>query len=235
MLRTMPRKRSDPLPSATRPETRSITSVDVERAADSLLREGERPTIEKVRLKIGRGSPNTIYPLLDAWWSRLASRLDAGPAALHRLPEPVAQAAEALWLTALEEARRRAQLESGSTRKALARERQDLAVEAHVISIREQELKDRLAEADRRAAKLELEIETLTTLLRKEQASRAAADRRLADQQVEIRKALASRAPRRAKAPLAKSKAKLHKPATKAARARGATRRKLPNSKDNRR
>ena len=152
--------------------------MDVDRAADALLREGQRPTIEKVRLKIGRGSPNTINPLLDTWWSRLASRLDAGPAALHRIPEPVAQAAEALWLTALEEARRRAQLESGSTRKTLARERQDLAVQAHVLSIREQELKDRLTEADRRTAKLELELETLTTLLRKEQASRLAAERR---------------------------------------------------------
>ena len=49
--------------------------------------QGERPTIDKIREKIGRGSPNTVNPLLDAWWKRLASRLDAGPAALHRLPE----------------------------------------------------------------------------------------------------------------------------------------------------
>ncbi len=146
---------------------RGITSADVERAADSLLREGQRPTIEKVRLTIGRGSPNTINPLLDAWWSRLASRLDAGPAALHRLPEPVAQAAEALWLTALEEARRRAQLESGSSRKALAHERQELTVQAHILSIREQELRDSLTAADQRAARLETEVETLTTLLRR--------------------------------------------------------------------
>ena len=74
--------------------------------------------------------------------------------------------------------RRRAQLESGSARKSLTRERQDLEVQAHVLSIREQELKDRLAESDRRTARLELEIETLTTLLRKEQASRLAAERR---------------------------------------------------------
>jgi predicted nucleic acid-binding Zn-ribbon protein len=222
------------MPGATRSEARAISPADVDRAADALLREGERPTIEKVRLKIGRGSPNTIYPLLDAWWSRLASRLDAGPAALHRLPEPVAQAAEALWLTALEEARRRAQLESGSTRKALARERQDLAVQAHVTSIREQELKDRLGEADRRSARLELEIETLTTLLRKEQASRTAADRRVAQLQNELQKALTLRNPRRIKVP-AKRNAKLRKPATKAARAVGKTRRKVTNRQGKRR
>jgi hypothetical protein len=171
-----PSRRS--IPSAPTSATGAINATDVDCAADALLREGQRPTIEKVRLKIGRGSPNTINPLLDQWWSRLAGRLDAGPAALHRLPEPVAQAAEALWLTALEESRRRAQLESGSSRKALAHERQELTVQAHILSIREQELKDRLTAADQRSAKLELEIETLTTLLRKEQASRLAAERR---------------------------------------------------------
>jgi hypothetical protein len=213
---------------------RGITSADVDRAADSLLREGERPTIEKVRLKIGRGSPNTIYPLLDAWWSRLASRLDAGPAALHRLPEPVAHAAEALWLTALEEARRRAQLESGSSRKALAHERQELTVQSHILSIREQELRDRLTAADQRAARLDTGVETLTTLLRKEQASRAATDRRLAEIQDELTKALTTRRPQPGKAPATRD-AKLRKSARKSARTSGATRRKVPNRKNGRR
>jgi hypothetical protein len=213
---------------------RGITSADVARAADSLLREGQRPTIERVRLKIGRGSPNTINPLLDAWWSRLASRLDAGPDALHRLPEPVAQAAEALWLTALEEARRRAQLEAGSSRKALAHERQELTVQAHILSIREQELKDRLNVADQRTAKLELEIETLTTLLRKEQASRVATDRHLAEIQYELTKALTARSPRSGKTPATRN-ANLRKLARKSARASGTTRRKVPNRKSGRR
>jgi hypothetical protein len=176
MLR-VPRR---PSPAAAPPGTScGITPADVDRAADNLLRAGERPTIERIRLRIGRGSPNTINPLLDAWWSRLASRLDAGPAALHRLPEPVLHAAEGLWLQALDDARRRAQLESGSSRKALARERQDLAVQSHVLSIRESELQDRLTKAERGIARLELELETLTTLPSKQQASRLAAERRL--------------------------------------------------------
>jgi hypothetical protein len=120
------RSRSSTAPALPSASSRGITSSDVDRAADALLRDGERPTIEKVRQRIGRGSPNTINPLLDAWWSRLAGRLAAGPAALHRLPEPVLHAAEGLWLQALDDARRRAQLETGSSRKALARERQDL-------------------------------------------------------------------------------------------------------------
>ena len=157
-----------------------ITPADVDRAADALLREGQRPTIEKVRSHLGRGSPNTINPLLDQWWSRLAGRLDAGPAALHRLPEPVLHAAEALWLQCLDDARRRAQLEAQGSRKALARERQDLEVQSHVLGIREAELKARIEAAEQRATRLELELETLTTLLRKEQASRLAAERRAA-------------------------------------------------------
>src|SRR5271169_6506812 len=106
--------------------SRGITSRDVELAADALLRAGERPTIERVREKIGRGSPNTINPALDAWWKRLASRLDAGPAALHRLPEAVAHVAEALWMQALEEGRRRASLEQLSGERAAIAERQAL-------------------------------------------------------------------------------------------------------------
>src|SRR5580698_2553022 len=81
--------------------SRGITARDVAAAADALLRAGERPTIEKVRAKIGSGSPNTINPLLDAWWQTIGARLDSGPAALHRLPEPIAHIAEALWWQAL--------------------------------------------------------------------------------------------------------------------------------------
>jgi hypothetical protein len=178
------RTRRTPNPSPAAPTSRGITprainSSDVDRAADALLREGERPTIEKVRAKIGCGSPNTINPLLDQWWSRLAGRLDAGPAALHRLPEPVLLAAEGLWLQALDDARRRAAAEQGPRKASLAKDRQDLEIRSHVLAIRESELVDRLRQSDSRIVKLEIEIESLVTLLRKEQASRAAAERRL--------------------------------------------------------
>ncbi len=231
--------RAPRLPQSTRSplratDSRGTTSLDVDRAADALLREGERPTIERIRARLGRGSPNTINPLLDAWWKRLAGRLDAGPAALHRLPEPVLLAAEGLWMQTLDEARRRAAAEQGSGRASLAKDRQDLEVRSHILSIRESELTSRLQDRDRRIAQLELELQTLVTLLRKEQASRAAADRRLAELQDEIKKALTSRDLRRSRAP-AKRDAKLRKPATKAARASGKTRRKVTNRQGKRR
>jgi hypothetical protein len=219
------RTRSTP-PPPTPSTPRGITPADVDRAADQLLREGQRPTIEKVRATIGRGSPNTINPLLDAWWSRLAGRLDAGPAALHRLPEPVLLAAEGLWLQTLDEARKRATAEQGSRKATLARDAQELDLRAHVLSIRESELRDRIAQAEGRASQLAIEIEAVTTLLRKEQASRLAVEGRLAAAQAELQRAQ-TRVPRRqasADAPPAR-KAKSRKPATKTARSRSARKR----------
>jgi hypothetical protein len=207
-------------------EGRGIASTDVDRAADALLREGERPTIERIRARLGRGSPNTINPLLDAWWKRLAGRLDAGPAALHRLPEPVLLAAEGLWMQTLEEARRRAAAEQGSRKTTLAKDRQDLEVRSHVLSIRESELTSRLQDRDRRIVQLELEVQTLVTLLRKEQASRASADRRLAEVQSELQKALASAGRRRSAAP-AKRSTKMRKSARKSTRTQKSTKRKV--------
>jgi hypothetical protein len=214
--RRLPERPPRPDPQTAR---RGITPVDVDRAADALLRAGERPTIEKVRQTIGRGSPNTINPLLDQWWRRLAGRLDAGPAALHRLPEPVAHAAEGLWLQALEEARRRAQLERRSARAAFERDRQDLLVQSHILSLRESELKSRIEQAESRGRALELELAALTTLLRKEQASRLAAERRTGDAETRLaqpgirrRRAAPARATRRPTTS-EKSRKRLTKPA----------------------
>jgi len=213
---------------------RGIASTDIERAADALLREGKRPTIERIRARLGRGSPNTINPLLDVWWKRLAGRLDAGPAALHRLPEPVLLAAEGLWMQTLDEARRRAAAEQGSRKSSLAKYRQDLEVRSHVLSIRESELTSRLQDRGRRIAQLELELQTLVTLLRKEQASRAAVDRRLAEVQSELQKALASAGRRRSTSP-AKGSTKLRKSARKSTRAQKSPKRKVAIRKSRRR
>jgi len=161
------------------PPTRGVSAGDVERAADALLRAGERPTIEKVREKLGTGSPNTINPLLDAWWKRLSARLDAGPAALHRLPESVAHAAEALWMQALNEGRHRAAQEQHATSRALATDKQSLEIRSHVLSLRESELESRPLDRERRHAVLEGQLRDLTTLLKKEQATRDAQTKRI--------------------------------------------------------
>jgi hypothetical protein len=178
-----------PHPPRYGPPSRGITSRDVELAADALLRAGERPTIEKIREKIGRGSPNTINPILDAWWKRLAARLDAGPAALHRLPESVAHVAEALWMQALDEGRRRAQQETARDARTAAEITSDLAVRSHVLTLREGELDSRLRDRERIQATLEAQLESLTLLLRKELAARDAQARRVSalEEQLSVR------------------------------------------------
>jgi len=138
--------------------TRGVSFSDVSQAADAMLRSGERPTVEKVRFKIGGGSPNTLGPLLDRWWTTLASRLDAGPSAFHRLPESVAHISEALWVEALKEARERAALEVAGAERHNEREKDQLEVRSHVLSLREGELHARLEARDRRIADLEMTL-----------------------------------------------------------------------------
>jgi hypothetical protein len=160
--------------------SRGITARDVELAADVLLRSGERPTIERVREKIGRGSPNTINPLLDSWWKRLAARLDAGPAALHRLPETVAHVAETLWMQALDEARRRAEQELNRQAHSAAKLEEDLEVRSHVLALREGELQARLEGRERDLDELRLQLRALNLRARKDQATIAGQAARIA-------------------------------------------------------
>jgi hypothetical protein len=108
--------------------------------------------------------------MLDAWWRTLSVRLDSGPAALHRLPETVAHVAEALWMQALEEGRRRAHQELKTSATLSHQLEQNLEVRSHVLTLREGELDSRLR--DRTIEDLNLRLRELTGLLRKEQATR---------------------------------------------------------------
>jgi hypothetical protein len=123
---------------------KGITDQDVWHAADALLLDGQRPTIERVRHKIGRGSPNTVSPHLDTWFARLGTRIAdpqvfRGPHAdADAAPEPVQALARQLWDTAQALARGQAEsralqaeaiaadalAERDATRAALATERE---------------------------------------------------------------------------------------------------------------
>jgi hypothetical protein len=85
----------------------AISTLDVQRAADALLRQGIKPSVAAVREQLGGGSPNTLTPLLSKYWETLGQRLGAGPESLERVPEGLARVTELLWRRALEEARER--------------------------------------------------------------------------------------------------------------------------------
>jgi Plasmid replication region DNA-binding N-term len=173
---------SDPSKAYATP-SRGIRRSDVNQAADALLRSGERPSVEKIRAKIGSGSPNTVNPMLDAWWKTLGSRLDSGPAALHRLPESIAHIAEALWIQALEDSRRRVLIEQRETARVAELDKDRLELRSHVLSLREGELDSRLHDRDRTIEELQLRLRELTGLLRKEQATREGLTRQLTELQ----------------------------------------------------
>jgi Plasmid replication region DNA-binding N-term len=87
---------------------RGITENDVFTACDALLVNGSRPTIERVRHHLGRGSPNTVGPHLDTWFKSLGARIQdpASFAEPSGVPDPVHAAALQLWEAAQAEARR---------------------------------------------------------------------------------------------------------------------------------
>jgi hypothetical protein len=206
-----------PLDSGYRRSGRpGLSQTQVDRAADALLQQGQRPSIEKIRAAIG-GSPNTLAPLLDDWWRRLAARVKVGSGAFERLPGSLAQIAEAFFLHALEEARRIAGQEERRERDALVRDQQSVEVRSHLLSLREQELQARLEDRERAVTALELQVRDQTVLLRKLQAAREAAEHRIEAFEAERTRALA-RATRKVTAPRRKAPRKARQARVAAAR-----------------
>lgn len=104
-----------------------VPENEVFAAADAVLARGERPTVERVRLELGRGSPARVGGLLDQWWTRLAERLN-GETRLPALPGEVAQAFVAVWQQAIRLAQAVAEQALVEQRQVLDAERERLAV-----------------------------------------------------------------------------------------------------------
>jgi hypothetical protein len=130
----------------------AITEKDVHCAADALLVAGERPTIERVRLKLGRGSPNTITGFLNTWFAQLGERLAGGGRA--GVPEPVLAAARELWQDAQNAARAEIQTDR-------AAHEAELALERHALDERAQGLDAATARLAAREADLEVAVTAL--------------------------------------------------------------------------
>lgn len=134
-------------PSITRRRAPRIMRVDVFRAADELLVQGDRPSIDRVRMRIGRGSPNTINDHLDAWWKNLGSRLrDLPGREFPQLPERVAQSLQNLWNEALAGAHE--VLQTGLLEREQLLSKQEVALQ---LTVQEFAERDRAANARMRA------------------------------------------------------------------------------------
>ncbi|MDB5930546.1 MAG: hypothetical protein JWR60_2253 [Polaromonas sp.] len=115
--------------------TKGVQQEDVWSAADALIAEGLRPTIERVRQKIGRGSPNTVSPMLEAWFATLASRLGVGDTKKDNsdMPQALQQDMQNLWRMALSIGQTHAQEE-------IVQARADLDESKHALELREEKL-----------------------------------------------------------------------------------------------
>jgi hypothetical protein len=155
---------------------RGVSELDVWQACDALLLEGARPTIERVRQKIGRGSPNTVSTHLDAWFSKLGARIKDPMAfsAPPAIPDPIHQAAEHFWEVALAATRQdfderlRAGLADAVANVEAEKERTSIAEAAAF-------------EASAKATHLQAEVNTLQATLDGQRATRAQVEADLAD------------------------------------------------------
>lgn len=152
--------------------TRGVQQDEIWAAADALLKDGLRPTIERVRQKMGRGSPNTVSPILEAWFASLGPRLGAISTQEEAgdLPAPVWQSMTQLWDTAVLSAREQAAQELAMARQLLADERTELELqEVHLVR-EAQALNDRQAAVDEASEMARGQIVDLTTRLKESHA-----------------------------------------------------------------
>lgn len=129
---------------------RGVQLDEVWAAADAVLALGERPTIERVRQQLGRGSPNTVGPMLDGWYGALAKRLHApGDVVEHDagadapLPAAVLRATKTLWGRALQHAEERATAQFTQAREALEIQAEELRQAQDSLAKETQRLADR--------------------------------------------------------------------------------------------
>lgn len=163
---------------------KGIQQADVWSAADTLIAEGLRPTIERVRQKIGRGSPNTVSPMLEAWFATLGARLGVNTPQdqAHHIPKALQESMEKIWEMALSSGQEQAdqkmaqaQSDLGEEREALKLRESELIQQEQVLAVKHEALEEALRAAMGKAddlisrlnqqqaltSKCEVEIETL--------------------------------------------------------------------------
>jgi len=153
----------------------AISALDVQRAADALLRQGTKPSVAALREQLGGGSPNTITPLLAKYWETLGMRLGAGPESLDRVPESLARVTELLWRRSLDEARERLKIlgirdEPGNELVELQEQVMKLSVALAEARAREGEQLTHLARLSKERETLRTERGSLLALLKSTQA-----------------------------------------------------------------
>ncbi|WP_303746410.1 DNA-binding protein [Stenotrophomonas pigmentata] len=178
---------------------RGITESDVHTAADELVANGERPTVERIRAHLGTGSPNTITRWLETWWKNLSLRLQPKRPDLKDAPAVLAELAGQWWALALEHARESILEELTDARQTLAAEYDELRVQQQTFAEEASELHAKTtasAQSERLAltqvAELRQFVEQLQAQLTESARQHASTDQRL-EQAESTRRALEAR------------------------------------------
>lgn len=174
---------------------RGIQEADVWAAADALLAEGQKPTIEKVRLHMGRGSPNTVAPMLDGWFSTLGARLGLNQQTQdlrNSVPTEVLEAAQVLWGNALQHAQTVAEQTLEAREQATTAAQAKLEAQQAKLQQREEGLLQQKSAMDAALALAQAQSEDLSRRLYEMQQQLSDRDQALEKQRqesLELRKA----------------------------------------------
>ncbi|MGO4395856.1 DNA-binding protein, partial [Variovorax sp. M-6] len=152
--------------------------------------EGLRPTIERVRQKIGSGSPNTVSPMLERWFATLGKRLDSHGANMadgeaHQFPLAIVQAAKQFWDAARREADQVQVQKTEAARREFELQRSDLAQKEADLQQRESSFEQARIALDEALASSRQAVAAIETQMHTQQQESA---RLLGDTEAEVRR-----------------------------------------------
>jgi chromosome segregation ATPase len=169
-----------PAYGTTRSRRASVSYGEVERAATALLKQGERPTIEKLREALKGGAPDTIASALSRYWKDLGTRIEGDPASLSRLPAEIADLADTIWRRAQALAADAALQKVGADREGLEFFKRENELKAHALSLKEKELDALLRSRERTIQELETHLRTAMGFVKQREETIRSLEARLA-------------------------------------------------------
>ena len=164
----------------------AVSYLEVERAAIAILKAGQRPSVERVRTALGRGSPQTLLSALQRFWRDLGTRVEADPAALTRLPGEIVESVEAIWQRALTLASQAAKHEDNAARERLSQLQLQNELRAQSFALREQEYETTARARERVLAVAQEHLRALMGMLEKDRLALRSSERRIVELQSEV-------------------------------------------------
>lgn len=153
------------MPNPSKQPPKGVQQQDIWRAADAVLQAGDRPTVERIRQQMGRGSPNTIGPHLDDWFRGLSMRLNRTNRPESALPAVIEEGMQALWAKAQEMAASNALSALSKEHERLTHDQLALHAQQQDVHQRELRLIERKAGMDESQRLANAQIIQLTTQL----------------------------------------------------------------------